>query len=424
MLKRRLHLQIYATIIASLVLLVVLSFAFVALFKPADIDDNIFEATGRLAWLALPPATASREEQAKGLLRMGRELDIELTLFDAQRRLIAANGKASRPPPRFRHRSGWQRMRSGPGWIFRLPDNRWIVANILDRRPNPLVPFLGFILALTAAIGLGSYPFVRKLTRRLENLKAGVEEMGQGNLGARVEVKGRDEVASLATSFNETARTIERLVTANRQLLANASHELRTPLSRVRLGVELMETDPSDARRDALRQDIAELDELIDEILLMSRLDNDAKPDLSHPVDLLALAAEECARYDDCTLDGAPVEINGNEKLLRRLVRNLLDNANKHGRPPITMSLKRKRGAIELRVRDEGPGIEPNQRSEIFEPFYRAPGKQNVKGFGLGLALVRQIAETHGGTVELGNTSVEGTEFVVTFEAGEAAGQS
>src|SRR5216684_3428380 len=159
---------------------------------------------------------------------------------------------------------------------------------------------------MAIAIAVFSYPVVRGLTKRIERLQAGVETLGAGNLATRVAVEGRDEVAQLAASFNRAAARIEELIGAHRLLLANASHELRTPLSRIRLGVELFEAKPDPKIKAELARDIAELDLLIDEILLASRID--AAPALPvETIDLLGLAAEECARYEDCTLQGASV---------------------------------------------------------------------------------------------------------------------
>ena len=167
-----------------------------------------------------------------------------------------------------------------------------------------LFVFLGLIALAVAAC---AYPVVRGLTRRLERLQTGVETLGSGDLTARVKVKGRDEVARLAESFNRAAGRIEELVGAHRLLLANASHELRTPLSRIRLAIELLQQDGDPKYKAELARDIAELESLIDEILLASRLDAMPALQATEDVDLLALAAEECARYDECTLDGQPV---------------------------------------------------------------------------------------------------------------------
>ncbi|MDZ4741250.1 MAG: histidine kinase dimerization/phospho-acceptor domain-containing protein, partial [Alphaproteobacteria bacterium] len=115
-----------------------------------------------------------------------------------------------------------------------------------------------------------------------------VETLGAGNLSVRVKVEGKDEIARVAESFNRAAARIEALVNSHKMLLANASHELRTPLTRLRMGIELLKGNAEPQRRAELEQDIAELDELIEEILLSSRLDSMARPVHTEDVDLLA----------------------------------------------------------------------------------------------------------------------------------------
>jgi signal transduction histidine kinase len=133
---------------------------------------------------------------------------------------------------------------------------------------------------------------------------------------------------------------------------------------------------------------------LIDEILLTSRLD--AAPALQiEPVDLLGLVAEECAHYDECALHGEPVAIRADPRLLRRLVRNLLDNARHHGAPPVTVTVGREGPHAVIEVADGGAGIPESERDRVFTPFRRLGGE--TEGAGLGLALVRQIARLHGG---------------------------
>ena len=406
MIKRRLYLQIYFTIIASLVLVVIVTGAIFALFDRGGFDERVFDITAHLTWKSLPPATASSEEQARGLLDLVEDFNMEVTLYDANRQLIAATGIPLPPPRRDARGHGWHRHKAvrgfGPVWLTQFPDGRWFAVDLRQRRGgHPLIGLLVLLACVSLGIGLSAYPFVRRLTGRLERLQNGVEKLGAGDLAARVEVEGKDEVARLATSFNEATSQIERLVNSNRQLLANASHELRTPLARVRMGVELLKNRPDEQRQQALEKDIAELDQLIDEILLMSRLDTQASPQLNETIDVLALVAEEASRYEDCHLDGQLCEVKGNSKLLRRAIRNLLDNAAKHGRPPINLAISAKGDQVTVLVSDAGRGIDQTQRQQVFEPFYRAPGKQNVEGYGLGLALVRQIVQAHGGEVEI-----------------------
>lgn len=275
----------------------------------------------------------------------------------------------------------------------------------------------GFLIfpGLALCISLATYPLTRRLTKRLERLQQAVESLGGGNLSARVNVEGKDEVARLAQSFNRTAGRIEELVGAHKRLLANASHELRTPLTRVRLAVELMKESADPKRKAGLDQDIAELDQLIDEILLASRLDAVAELDADEDVDLLALAAEECARYRDVRLDGTAAVCRGDPRLLRRLLRNLLDNAQRHGLAPIEVRLTRRETDIEIRVSDHGPAILDNQAQHLFEPFYRCAHPGPNTGTGLGLSLVRQIAQRHGGDVSYQAAIPRGNSFVVTL---------
>ncbi|MGI9364675.1 MAG: sensor histidine kinase [Rhizobiaceae bacterium] len=422
MIKRRLYLQIYFTIITSLLLVVVVGGIVFALFAKDSFDDEVFDITAYLAWEALPPATAPIAEQKDALDTMVRQFDMDVTLFDSTKQLIAATGRAAPPPLRLSARKGWQRHRGikgfRPVWVTRFPDGRWMVVDLRDRRRfHPIFGLIILLSCVALGVGAASYPFVRKLTGRLERLNSGVERLGAGDLSARVEVEGKDEVARLANSFNQASSKIEELVNSNRQLLANASHELRTPLARVRLGVEMMKDKPSEKRQLALENDIAELDQLIDEILLMSRLDTQSTPDLSETVDLLALAAEETSRYENCALEGDLCEIKGNSKLLRRAIRNLIDNGFKHGVPPVDVSIKTTARQVIVSVSDQGTGIAEGQRKDVFEPFYRGAGKQNVEGYGLGLALVRQIAKAHGGQVSIADGAKSKIQLMLPLQA-------
>ena len=242
--------------------------------------------------------------------------------------------------------------------------------------------------------------------------------MGGGNLGARVKVEGRDEVAALAESFNRSAGRIEELVAAHRLLLANCSHELRTPLARIGMAVSLLGDSADPKTRDSLKQDVAELDLLIDEILLSSRLEAVPGLERHEPVDLLALAAEEAARYD-IEASGDPVTVAGDRLLLRRVVRNLLENARRYaGEGPIEISVAHKDGRAVLDVRDHGPGVPLDERERIFEPFYRmASSRETGRGAGLGLALVREIAHRHGGEAVCVAADGGGSRFRIDLPA-------
>lgn len=298
----------------------------------------------------------------------------------------------------------------------------FVVAHLHYGAPPPAmaarghVGMLALVVAIALVVAVAAYPVVRRLTRRLERLQASVDHWGAGDLSTRVAVEGRDEVAELAMSFNQSAARIETLMNAQKTLLANASHELRSPLARIRMAVELLQDAAPMSVRTELARNISELDQLIEEVLLASRLD--ARSECERPfesVDLAALVAEECARVPaDCSAQR--VELPGDPVLLRRMIRNLLENAQRHGgATPVAVALTASAAEVRLEVSDGGAGVPESEREAIFAPFYRVRGTSEADGgYGLGLSLVRQIARRHGGDVRCIDHSVGGL-FRVTL---------
>jgi len=266
-------------------------------------------------------------------------------------------------------------------------------------------------------VALGSYPVVRRLTKRLEKLEVGVRQWGDGDLARRLPEDGEDEVANLARGFNFAAGRVQALLQSHKALLANASHELRSPLTRIRMGLELMDVQTAAVARDEIARDIQELDQLIDEILLASRLDaSEADIGTVEAVDLVGLAAEECARLQaELQVAGADaMVVTGVGKLLRRAVRNLLENAHRHAAGDVVLQLAPLGDMLEIRVSDQGPGVPAELRERIFEPFYRLPGaSERDGGVGLGLALVKSIVQRHGGSVRCEARPGGGACFIV-----------
>jgi signal transduction histidine kinase len=325
-------------------------------------------------------------------------------LYDPRGHLLAATGSFARdarprlPPP------GARPPPPGEHHI-RLDDGRLLVL----RMPLPPWHFhLGGLVLFSIvalAVGLATYPVVRRLTRRLETLSDSVERFGRGDLAARAPVAGADELSDLAERFNRMAGRVGALLEAHRTLLANASHELRSPLARVQMALDLYDTQPRPELLASIRRDCAEIDAQVEEILLASKLDTATTAPPRERVDLAALVAEEAARvevpFEVARAAADPVEVRGDTRLLRKLVRNLLENAVRHGVADVSAELVDDGGghAI-LRVRDHGPGLPAAERERIFEPFYRpASSRETGTGWGLGLALVRQIATHHGGKV-------------------------
>ena len=353
------------------------------------------------------------------------------------------------PPPHHMHDNGNGNSKSnwvGPEFEVRMNDGRTVFMHL----PRPAASFwsrppFGFfwILGLVGiAVALATYPIIRKLTRRLELLQNSVQKWGEGDLSTRVPEQGQDEVAFLARGFNQAAERVEHLVKSHetllasqKSLLANASHELRSPLTRLRMGLELLGPTATPATRQDMALDIAELDELIEEILLASRLDaREADVGTIESVDLLGLVAEECARANAALEVQWPqadasnasngshanaeamtsLPVHGVAKLLRRAVRNLLENSKRHGAGQMTVELVKTDGHAQIRVCDRGPGVPPELLARIFEPFYRLPGaSERDGGVGLGLALVKSIALRHGGHVHCENRPDGGACFVI-----------
>jgi signal transduction histidine kinase len=421
-------------------------------------------AWGELIENSLPPVTVAEDEQARVFLDWAERLRLPMALDNPQGRRIATSAVLE---DRLQHwpemrdrmqqtllsdgrvlwvvRPGPMRGRLGPGLVG-PPPVRGDMEGMHSGPPGPPPPHMqpwlaplawmmppglahgvpALILSLIllfVAVAVGAWPVANRLTRRLQALRSGVEVFGSGQLQHRVAVEGRDEVATLAQSFNEAAQRIEDLVTSNRSLLANASHELRSPLARLKMAVSMMSEMPPERvaqLKEEIHQDIRELDSLVEEVLLASRLDSRADID-RQPVDLLGMATEEANRV------GAQVDVEpgmsrqtyqADDRLLRRAVRNLLENAKRYGGPDIVLMLAAANEQIEISVCDRGPGVPEDQRERIFEPFYRLPGHaEHAGGVGLGLSLVRQIAQRHGGNVSCQAREGGGSRFVITLPA-------
>ncbi len=334
--------------------------------------------------------------------RQGEALEFTIALADGQEFQMQFGPRPDRggPPP-------WVRPQTGFFWLLGL---------------------------VGLAVGVGLFPIVRRLTQRLEILQRGVQRWGEGDLTVRVPEDGQDEVADLSRRFNAAAARIETLVRSHKSLLANASHELRSPLTRIRMGLELMESAGAPAGapqapgrtgsavREEISRNIGELDQLIDEILLASRLDaSEADVGTMEAVDLTGLAAEECARLNAelDVIDGTTSEaltVTGVSRLLRRAVRNLLENAGRYGAGEISVELAANPHFALVRVNDRGPGVPAALGERIFEPFYRLPGaSERDGGVGLGLALVKSIVQRHGGSVHCESRTGGGASFVIAL---------
>lgn len=469
---RTLTLRIYLTVVAVLLLFALMSgWVFQRHIEQErtrneGVMSDRMAAWGDLIQRSLPSGEAPFDEQAAALRDWSQRLSIPLALDSAEGERIAASDSYIR-------RQGDKVQR---GFAVRLEDSRilWVMRPGLNRAPTDAAassvsgnnaadgqsemrrsersdrverrrlnsigafPFVGnlpfipaqwqggvgvatVLLLLFVAVAAGAWPVVRQLTRRLQALKSGVEKFGAGALDHRVEVTGRDEVAAVAQSFNQAAARIETLVRSHQSLLANASHELRSPLARMKMAVEMMDGAAPEQQAKLKREvdtNIAELDALVEEVLLASRLDAVKNTDVWEDVDLLGMAAEEAARVGAVLGSQAHTQykIQGDERLLRRALRNLLENAKRYGGGDISVNLLHQKNGTEIQVCDRGPGVSAAQRERIFEPFYRLPGHaEQAGGVGLGLSLVKQIAQRHNGRVSCRAREGGGSCFVLSL---------
>lgn len=383
--RNRLYKQIYLSFMAVVLLVGVLAAA--AGWLVGDRGARPMDQHTRALLTRLLPADETPRELAGTLNEIAGLVHGSVGLYAADGTRIAAAG--DRLPPQLD-----ARRRAAASMV--LPDGRLVLLNWGERAQ---VLFGAWFIGCALLVAFAAWPVARRLTRRIERLQRQTEAWGEGKLSTRMEIDGCDEVAELAIRFNQAAARVEAMVTSQRAMLAAASHELRSPLARIRVALDLLDGDRPDLHAQVAR-DIAELDALIGDLLLASRLADDTPRLEREPVDLLGLAAEEASRVGASACGGA-ICLQGDARLLRHLVRNLLDNARRYAPDtPPEVHVSHADGMALLCVRDRGPGIPEAEREKVFEPFYRLAGSaERGEGSGYGLALVRRIARLHGGEV-------------------------
>jgi signal transduction histidine kinase len=262
------------------------------------------------------------------------------------------------------------------------------------------------VLAAALAVVLAG-----RALRPLRRLSSGARAIERsGDASERLPAPAaHDEVGELAETLNAMLASLERAREAEQRFVGDASHELRTPLTALRGNVAYLARHGADPDVLAdVQADVARLSGLLDDLLALAREDA-AAPARGEPVDLAEIAREAADDDTDLTLD--PVFVNAERPALERAVGNLVANARKHGEGRVAIEVARHGGRARISVADEGPGLTPGQAAQAFERFWRAPGAQG-EGSGLGLPIVRAIAERHGGTV-----AVDGARFTIDLPA-------
>lgn len=454
---RRILVMVLGTAVAAALLAAVAGYTFAARFSSEWVGEVVDAIDARAESLR----AAGDDEQAIAavMAELGAELDAEVGLYGKRGRKLAGEGPPHLPGDLRERR---HELREGnpvvfrpsrfspPGVIYGLSDpTTGRLSGTVGVMPRPgfrlAVPLVS-VAVMLLVLGIGAWVLSRSLARRLGRIEASADRIARGELRHRIALPAgapRDELDQLAGAFNEMAAKVEALLQGQRTLLANVSHELRTPIARMKVLLEIlaervaMLRDRGDDSRPVQRLDqglrdlgldVAEVEALISDLLTSGRLElrHEAAATQRGPVDVPALLRRTAAKV------GAEVEVTGepalvgDELLLERLLSNLLANARRacpHG--TITASAQARGDALELVVQDEGPGVPPQHRETIFEPFTRLDEARDRDrgGVGLGLYLCRQICRSHGGSLEVTDRAdgASGARFVARLPQRPAA---
>ncbi len=295
--------------------------------------------------------------------------------------------------------------------------------------PRFLIPIIVAVIMLWGASGA----IARRLVRPLRELARVAEDIGHGRLKSRVHLSHRHgmEFRVVGHVINEMASRIEKQLADQRALLATVSHEIRTPLSRMRLLIEFARekaesnmarfADAKDSLGDLtqLEREVTEIDALVSDLLASSRIDFTALTASKLEAVAVGKTALERASVDASrlTAPGEPVEFEGDATLVARAVSNLLENAKRHAGGVEALRIESRPGFVSFVVEDQGPGFAPGEENLVFEPFYKGPASNpaETQSVGLGLALVKKIAEAHRGRVFASNRKGGGARVAVEF---------
>ncbi|WP_157430855.1 sensor histidine kinase, partial [Actinomadura macra] len=325
--------------------------------------------------------------------------------------------------------------RTGEGWVARTtPPTVFVTASL--RRESADLALLTRVLVIENALALVpalvlALLATRGVLRPVRRLGAAARALGEGELETRVSVRGRDELADLARTFNRTAEALERTVTelramekASRRFVADVSHELRTPLTSMIAATDVLaeEAGPGQGAAPLVARETRRLGQLVEHLIEISRFDAGAAALVLDEVNVAcAVAATLAARgWSD------EVAVTGPAELFARLdprrfdvvVANLAGNALKHGRPPVSLrfgpAVRAGVPGLELVVADRGPGLPDDLVAVVFDRFVKAEAaRTQSEGSGLGLSIARENALLHGGTLQAANGPDGGAVFTL-----------
>ena len=361
---------------------------------------------------------ADAVEEGEDVRSLAEQMKIDVRLVDRRPRGLLRRRRGRMGCRRIQHRMRQMHVCRGPtGPVAVRTEAGWMIVRRDVEVDDPGERF-GLALLLVGLVVFGLSALVASWT--LRPVRASVramERMAEGDLSFRLPLAGPQEGQDMARAFNALADRVETLLRAERELMAGISHELRTPMTRLRLELELLrDTDASSRRLDAMEADLKEADELISELLEISRLSIGARTLDDDEVDLEEIVREAVQRAaleeHEVKITGQGQSARGDQARLVRVVRNLLSNAGKYAPPGTTVQVDL-RGTT-VTVLDEGPGVPVSAIGRLFEPFYRGHRAGSGNGLGLGLMIARQIILLHGGKISAENRPEGG--LAVRFE--------
>jgi signal transduction histidine kinase len=315
------------------------------------------------------------------------------------------------------------------------PEGNWVVyaATPVPDHVNPtlLLVLLGASLTVTAMTAAGAYRVVGRTLAPVDAIRSEMAEITATGLGRRVPVpKNRDEISSLAETVNDTLDRLESAYEQLRRFTSDASHDLRSPITAMRAQLEEALMYPEDRDWPKMTRSVLEgvdrLQAVVTDLLTLARLDA-GEPSRHVFTDLAELVAAELDRYprkaEIVRALGGGVVVECDPLRLGRLLANLLDNAERHAKAQITVTVRGEPGVAVMEVLDDGDGVPVDMRDVVFRRFARLEASRNrdCGGTGLGLAIARQIAEAHGGTLTI-EDSERGARFVLRLPRSENAG--
>lgn len=300
--------------------------------------------------------------------------------------------------------------------------------NLFDWLPFHLFIVCGVVAIVT--MGLASYALVKPLLTRLKGLEETAVKIRRDDLSARVTVDSHDALGRLASTFNDMAEHIQRLISSQREMTNAVSHELRTPVARIRFGLEMVQdADDPELRARQIKDidgDIQELETLIDEILTYAALE-EGTPSLNlQMVDINSILTqvkkEALLISQDIEIDHknhqADIQlVECEERYIHRVVQNLVGNALRYAKGRVRISTACEGGMCRVDVEDDGVGIPPDKWEKVFVPFARLDDSRTRAsgGYGLGLSIVQRIAYWHGGVASVNSSNLGGAKFTLIW---------